>query len=105
MIEDYRHSDFFRQWTIKDLLRTDYIIPISESHKKKTFPWGKIPELASPAYSFAHGIRCRKPGGQYPESPDVIFPRYKVALFIYDCVQHGHNCDNSSIPEKIRDIL
>jgi hypothetical protein len=28
-----------------------YIIPISEPHKKKTFPWGKIPELAPPAYS------------------------------------------------------
>lgn len=55
-------------------------------------------------FMFAHGIRCRKPGGQYPESPDVIFPRYKVALFIYDCVQHGHNCDNSSIPEKNRDF-
>lgn len=51
-------------------------------------------------FMFSHGIRCRKPGGQYPESPDAVFPRYRVALFIYDCVQHGHKCGNSNIPER-----
>lgn len=55
-------------------------------------------------FMFSHGIRCRKPGGQYPESPDAVFPRYRVALFIYDCVQHGHECDNSSIPQRNHDF-
>ncbi len=55
-------------------------------------------------FMFSHGIRCRKPGGQYPESPDAVFPRYRIALFIYDCVQHGHKCGNGNVPERNHDF-
>lgn len=49
-------------------------------------------------YLFSRKIRCRTPGGKYPEMPDAIFPAYKAALFIHDCFQHSHGCDNSSLP-------
>lgn len=49
-------------------------------------------------YLFPRGIRCRKPGGQYPESPDTVFPAYKAALFVQDCFQHEHGCKDSLLP-------
>lgn len=49
-------------------------------------------------YLFPRKIRCRAPGGQYPETPDVVFPAYKAALFVHDCFQHSHGCEDSSIP-------
>lgn len=85
-----------------DTLLEDYrkcAFAVSGDHSVK-----KIYAKQITRFMFSHGIRCRKPGGQYPESPDVIFPRYKVALFIYDCVQHSHNCSNGGIPEKNRDF-
>lgn len=52
------------------------------------------------SYLFSRGIRCRKPGGQYPETPDIVFPKYKAAIFLYDCLQHAHNCADGALPEK-----
>lgn len=49
-------------------------------------------------YLFPRKIRCRASGGQYPESPDVVFPAYNAALFVHDCFQHAHGCEHSSIP-------
>lgn len=49
-------------------------------------------------YLFPRGIRCRAPGGLYPKSPDVVFPAYNIALFVYDCFQHAHGCVDSDIP-------
>lgn len=49
-------------------------------------------------YLFPRKIRCRTPGGQYPETPDVVFPAYKAALFVHDCFQHSHGCEDSSVP-------
>ena len=56
------------------------------------------------SYLFSKGIRCRKPGGQYPESPDIVYPKYKTAVFLYDCFLHGHNCVNSELPEINREF-
>lgn len=49
-------------------------------------------------YLFAHKIRGRKPGGHYPEMADAVFPAYKSVLFICDCLQHSHGCENSYLP-------
>jgi DNA mismatch endonuclease (patch repair protein) len=31
-------------------------------------------------------------------SPDMVFPRYKTALFIHGCFWHGHKCHLSTMP-------
>lgn len=49
-------------------------------------------------YLFSQKIRCRTPGGQYPETPDVVFPAYKAALFVHDCFQHSHGCKDGHLP-------
>lgn len=79
-----------------------------DDFRKRTFEtkgeWSEkkkyVKEIKS--YLFSKGIRCRKPGGQYPETPDAVFPKYKVALFLYDCLQHTHDCLNSTLPETNR---
>lgn len=48
---------------------------------------------------FHRKIRCRHPGGQYPDTPDIIFPAYKAAIFIHDCFQHGHECEDQYNPD------
>lgn len=50
-------------------------------------------------YLFHRKIRCRHPGGQYPDTPDIIFPAYNAAVFIHDCFQHGHDCENRYNPD------
>lgn len=50
-------------------------------------------------YLFPRKIRCRKPGGQYPDTPDVVFPKYRTAMFIYDCLQHAHDCMDAELPK------
>lgn len=49
-------------------------------------------------YLYHHQIRSRKPGGKYPESPDLVFPAYKTALFLHECFHHSHGCDGCVIP-------
>lgn len=49
-------------------------------------------------YMFSKKIRCRTPGGKYPDSPDTVFPAYKTVLFVYDCFQHSHGCEESELP-------
>lgn len=53
-------------------------------------------------YMFAHRIRCRKPGGQYPSMPDIVFPKCKTVIFLRDCLQHNHGCKQSLLPAKNR---
>ena len=50
-------------------------------------------------YLFPRKIRCRAPGGQYPVTPDTVFPAYKAALFVQDCFLHQHGCEDSMIPD------
>lgn len=55
-------------------------------------------------YLFPRRIRCRKPGGQYPETPDVVFPKYRTAVFVYDCLQHGHDCLDAELPKTNKEF-
>lgn len=55
-------------------------------------------------YLFHRKIRCRHPGGQYPDTPDIIFPAYRAAVFIQDCFQHGHNCEDRFNPNIHNDF-
>jgi len=49
-------------------------------------------------YLFSRKIRCRATGGKYPDSPDAVFPAYRTVLFIHDCFQHSHGCEESRLP-------
>ncbi|MBM4273681.1 MAG: DNA mismatch endonuclease Vsr [Deltaproteobacteria bacterium] len=47
------------------------------------------------------GLRYRLHIKELPGKPDLVFPRYKVALFVNGCFWHGHaNCQKASLPSS-----
>lgn len=41
-------------------------------------------------YLFARGLRYRKNVKQLPSTPDIVFPKYKTAVFVNGCFGYGH---------------
>lgn len=50
------------------------------------------PELVIRSGLHALGFRYRIHVKTLPGKPDLVFPKYKAALFIHGCFWHGHSC-------------
>ena len=50
------------------------------------------PELRVRRAAHALGLRFRLRRRDLPGSPDLVFPRRRLALFIHGCFWHGHDC-------------
>ena len=46
------------------------------------------------------GYRFRLNRSDLPGRPDLVFPRYRVALFVHGCFWHRHGCDRSTMPKS-----
>lgn len=44
------------------------------------------------------GFRFRLHRRDLPGSPDLVFPRYKIAVFVHGCFWHWHGCKRSRMP-------
>jgi DNA mismatch endonuclease, patch repair protein len=44
------------------------------------------------------GFRFRLHARDLPGSPDIILPKFKVAIFVHGCFWHAHGCRLSTIP-------
>ena len=53
---------------------------------------------------FRRGIRSRIPKGAYPDKADIIYSRYKTAVYICDCFWHGHQCAHGQLPDNNQDV-
>lgn len=51
-----------------------------------------LPELQVRKTLFRAGFRYRLHVGSLPGRPDLILPRYKIAVFVHGCFWHGHSC-------------
>lgn len=40
-----------------------------------------------------HGFRYKLHDKSLPGKPDIVFPKYRAAIFINGCFWHGHNCN------------
>ena len=49
------------------------------------------PEELVRKYLFSRGLRYRKNDKRYPGKPDIIFPKYRTAVFINGCFWHSHD--------------
>ncbi|MBS1324166.1 MAG: DNA mismatch endonuclease Vsr [Rikenellaceae bacterium] len=57
------------------------------------------PEIIVRKYLFARGLRYRKNVKRLPGTPDIVFPKYKTAVFVNGCFWHGHKgCRYSHLP-------
>lgn len=50
------------------------------------------PELQLRRALFALGLRYRLHVKNLPGSPDLVFPRYRVVVFVNGCFWHQHSC-------------
>jgi DNA mismatch endonuclease (patch repair protein) len=48
------------------------------------------PEELVRKYLFSRGLRYRKNDKRYPGKPDMIFPKYRTAVFVNGCFWHKH---------------
>lgn len=51
------------------------------------------PEWIVRRYLFSRGYRYRKNDKRLPGTPDIVLPKYGIAIFIHGCFWHGHELD------------
>lgn len=56
------------------------------------------PELEVRRAVFAAGFRFRLHAKDLPGRPDLVFPRYRLAVFVHGCFWHGHGCKRAKRP-------
>ncbi len=56
------------------------------------------PEMMLRRLLHAAGFRYRLHDKKLPGRPDLVFPRFKVAMFVHGCFWHGHACPNFKLP-------
>lgn len=51
-------------------------------------------------YLFSKGYRFRKNDKRYPGKPDIVLPKYHVAIFVHGCFRHRHEgCKDATTPK------
>jgi len=62
------------------------------------------PEMLVRRFLFSHGYRYRLHVKKLPGKPDIVLPKYNIAIFIHGCFWHGHNdCKYYIIPKTRTD--
>lgn len=56
------------------------------------------PELHLRRELFAAGFRFRLHVAGLPGRPDIVLPRYRMAVFVHGCFWHGHTCPRGKRP-------
>ena len=64
-------------------------------HSENTAPEMKVRSLLHNL-----GFRFRLHRADLPGKPDIVLPRYKVALFVHGCFFHKHNCPRAQREPK-----
>jgi len=60
-----------------------------------------LPELRVRRIAHALGLRFRLYRRNLPGTPDLVFPKYRVALFVHGCFWHRHEgCPKAYMPKS-----
>lgn len=63
------------------------------------------PEILVRRTLFSLGFRFRLHRKDLPGCPDIVMPKYRVAVFVNGCFWHAHaGCRRASVPESHRDF-
>ncbi|MCL6675437.1 DNA mismatch endonuclease Vsr [Akkermansia muciniphila] len=80
-------SDIFSQ-----AKRSDIMSKISNKDTK--------PEILVRKFLFSQGFRYRINVRTLPGKPDIVLPKYKIAIFVHGCFWHGHDCKKGKLPSS-----
>jgi DNA mismatch endonuclease (patch repair protein) len=58
-----------------------------------------LPERAVRSVAHSLGLRFRLHRSDLPGKPDLIFPKYRTALFVHGCFWHRHSCKLAATPK------
>jgi DNA mismatch endonuclease (patch repair protein) len=62
------------------------------------------PEEIVRKYLFSKGLRYRKNDKRFLGKPDIVFPKYRVIIFIHGCFWHSHEgCPDYVQPKSNQD--
>lgn len=62
------------------------------------------PELLVRSTAHRLGLRFRLHVKELPGRPDLVFPRYRTALFVHGCFWHRHDCALAAVPSTRSDF-
>ena len=81
------------------------------SPEERSLMMGKIkgrntkPELIVRSFCHALGLRFRLHRKDLPGSPDLVFPKYRLCLFVHGCFWHRHpGCKRAYTPKTRLDF-
>ncbi|MEI9982060.1 MAG: DNA mismatch endonuclease Vsr [Aliidongia sp.] len=64
-----------------------------------------VPELSVRRVAHSLGLRFRLHRTDLPGTPDLVFPRWKVAIFVHGCFWHRHDgCKKATHPKSREDF-
>ena len=58
------------------------------------------PEVRVRSVLHRNGLRFRLHRRDLPGVPDIVLPRYRVALFVHGCFWHQHTCHLGKLPKS-----
>src|SRR5688572_4108557 len=95
---------FSSQLTISDRVSDPEIYHVVSAARHKTMAAvpreNTSPEVQLRKELFARGYRYRLHDKRLPGSPDVVFPRFKVVVFVHGCFWHRHQgCPRTTSPK------
>lgn len=50
------------------------------------------------------GFRYRLHDKRLPGSPDLVFPKHKIVIFVHGCFWHRHGCKQTTTPTTRKDF-
>jgi DNA mismatch endonuclease, patch repair protein len=62
------------------------------------------PELFLRKALHRRGLRFRLCRPDLPGRPDIVFPRYRTAVFVHGCFWHSHGCKLSTMPSSRKEF-
>ena len=94
------HSGIFRDRAMADSVDKETRSAIMSKVRSKDTK----PEMEVRRALHRSGFRFRLHRSDLPGTPDLIFPRHSLALFVHGCFWHRHGCKRTTMPATNREF-